>query len=106
VSVCIEKSNAGFFRHIGERAIVVVVVEAILAEIRDIDIRPAIVIVIGHGAEGSDKGINHAAFENPNGTRALIITNAGPARTAAIRIGDMEADVALDNDSITSLVWS
>jgi glucosylceramidase len=57
-------------------------------------------------SEGAAEGINHAAFENPDGTRALVITNAGPARTAAIRIGETEADVALDNDSLTSLVWS
>ena len=57
-------------------------------------------------SESAVQGINHAAFENPDGTRALVITNAGAARTAALRIGDVQADIALDNDSLTSLVWS
>jgi glucosylceramidase len=57
-------------------------------------------------SESSLPGINHSAFENPDGSRVLVMTNAGPARTAAIRIGDLEADVALGNDSLTSLVWS
>lgn len=51
-------------------------------------------------------GICHAAFENPDGTHALVITNPGPARTAAIRMGGMEAGIALDNDSVATFVWS
>src|SRR5579862_2567165 len=38
-----------FFGDVGERAVVIVVVEAILAEVRDVDVWPAVVVVIRHG---------------------------------------------------------
>lgn len=51
-------------------------------------------------------GINHAAFANPDGTRILVITNAGPAKSAAVQLGTMQADIALDEDSVTTWVWA
>lgn len=51
-------------------------------------------------------GISHAAFANPDGTRVLVVTNSGPARTATAQIGAMQADIALDKDSLTTWLWS
>lgn len=51
-------------------------------------------------------GISHAAFANPDGTRVLVVTNSGPARKATVQIGAMQADIALDKDSLASWVWS
>jgi glucosylceramidase len=50
-------------------------------------------------------GVSHAAFENPDGERVLVITNQGPAQTAAIRLGEMEAAISLDKDSVSTFVW-
>jgi glucosylceramidase len=51
-------------------------------------------------------GVGHAAFANPDGSRVLVVTNSGPAQTAAVRMGAMQADIALDTDSLTTWVWS
>ena len=50
--------------------------------------------------------ISHAAFANPDGTRVLVVSNPGPALTAAVQMGGMKADIALDSDSVTTWVWS
>jgi glucosylceramidase len=50
--------------------------------------------------------ISHAAFANPDGTRVLVVTNPGPAKTASVQVGAMKADIALDKDSVTTWVWS
>jgi len=51
-------------------------------------------------------GISHAAFANPDETRVLVVTNSGPARKATVQIGAMQADIALDKDSLATWVWS
>jgi glucosylceramidase len=50
--------------------------------------------------------ISHVAFANPDETRVLVVTNAGPAQTATVQMGAMQADMALDKDSVTTWVWS
>jgi glucosylceramidase len=57
-------------------------------------------------SESALTGISHAAFANPDGTRVLVVTNSGPAQTATVQMGAMQADVALDKDSVTTWVWS
>ena len=57
-------------------------------------------------SESTLAGISHAAFANPDGTRVLVVTNAGPAQTATVQMGAMKADIALDKDSVTTWVWS
>jgi glucosylceramidase len=51
-------------------------------------------------------GVSHVAFANPDGTRVLVVTNLGPAQTATLQMGAMEADLALDKESVTTYVWS
>ena len=50
--------------------------------------------------------VSHAAFANPDGTRVLVVTNSGPAQTATVQMGAMQADVGLEKDSVTTWVWS
>ena len=50
-------------------------------------------------------GVSHVACENPDGTRALVITNSGPAQGVTLHMGTMKADITLDKDSLTTLVW-
>lgn len=56
-------------------------------------------------SEGNLEGVSHVAFANPDGTRAVVLTNAGVERTARLRLAGRVADVALPADSITSLTW-
>jgi glucosylceramidase len=56
-------------------------------------------------SEGSLEGVSHVAFANPDGTRAAILTNAGPERTAHLQLARRTAKVALPKDSITTLTW-
>jgi len=57
-------------------------------------------------SESALPGISHAAFANPDGTRVLVVTNPGPAKTASVQVGAMRADIALDKDSVTTWAWS
>lgn len=57
-------------------------------------------------SESTLTGISHAAFANPDGTRVLVVTNSGPAQTATVQMGPMQADIALDKDSLATWVWS
>ena len=57
-------------------------------------------------SESTLTGISHAAFANPDGTRVLVVTNSGPAQTATVQMGALQADTALDKDSVTTWVWS
>ena len=51
-------------------------------------------------------GISHAAFANQDGTRVLVVTNSGPAQTATVQLGSMQAEITLGNNSLTTWVWS
>ncbi|MBZ5654556.1 MAG: hypothetical protein LAO56_04665 [Acidobacteriia bacterium] len=50
--------------------------------------------------------VQHVAFENPDGQRVAVVTNVGAARTVVLQIGKMESEIALEKDSVTTLVWS
>jgi glucosylceramidase len=47
----------------------------------------------------------HIAFENPDGKKVLILTNLGPRRTIQVNNGLKSATVALEEDSIATIVW-
>jgi glucosylceramidase len=57
-------------------------------------------------SEGAFTGVDHAAFSNPDGTQVLVVTNSGDAQTVTVQMGAMEAEIALDKDSLTTWVWS
>ncbi|MFZ0085052.1 MAG: glycoside hydrolase family 30 beta sandwich domain-containing protein [Candidatus Acidiferrales bacterium] len=56
-------------------------------------------------SQSASTGLQHVAVENPDGGQVLVLTNPGPARTVAIRLGDKFASVALRADSLTTLSW-
>ena len=56
-------------------------------------------------SEGNLERVSHVAFANPDGTYAAVLTNAGAERTARLRLAGKAAEVALPNDSVTSLTW-
>ena len=56
----------------------------------------------------SDTGLTdlqHVAFENTDGSRVVVLTNPGPARTIRLQSGNFSAPVSLQSDSVTTLVW-
>jgi len=50
--------------------------------------------------------VRHAAFQNPDGQNVLVVTNAGPARNATLQIGNLQSEVSLEKDSVTTFTWS
>ena len=66
---------------------------------------------VRHGArrfESSStlEGVSHAAFANPDGQNILVLTNPGGSREVNVRQGQGAVKVSLEQDSITTLVWS
>ena len=57
-------------------------------------------------SESALTGISHVAFANPDGTRVLVVTNSGPAQRTTVQMGAMQADIALEKDSVTTWVWA
>ena len=56
-------------------------------------------------SSASLEGVSHVAFANPDGIKAVVLTNAGPQRKATLRMSGMETAVNLPADSITTLTW-
>ena len=56
-------------------------------------------------SSSSNTDVQHVGFENPDGGRVLVLTNAGTARRVSVRMNAMMTEVALDASSITTLVW-
>jgi glucosylceramidase len=57
-------------------------------------------------SEGSAQGVGHAALEHPNGRRVLVLSNASGARPVRVQLGETQAEVSLEENSVTTLVWS
>ncbi|MBO0912749.1 MAG: hypothetical protein J2P13_13240, partial [Acidobacteria bacterium] len=58
------------------------------------------------GSESTGPEILHAAFENPDGQRVVVLTNPASARTCDLRLGSETASLPLGENSVTTLVWS
>ena len=58
----VAEGDAGLFGHVGKRAVMVVVVEAVLAVVADEEVGPAVVVVIGHGAAVTPAVVLDAGF--------------------------------------------
>jgi glucosylceramidase len=50
--------------------------------------------------------VAHLAVEHPDGRRVLVLTNPAAAQTASMQMGEKQADISLDGNSVTTLVWS
>ena len=57
-------------------------------------------------SSGQADGVEHVAFENPDGQKVLVLSNKGGETKITIRIGQSTAEVALAGDSVTTLFWS
>ena len=56
-------------------------------------------------SEGAVSGVEHVAVENPDGSRALIMTNQGEARAVDCGLGSARLHVSMPRDSVATLVW-
>jgi len=50
-------------------------------------------------------GVDHVAFENPDGGKVLIVTNGGGERKLAVKCGEKVLELNLVPDSMTTLTW-
>jgi glucosylceramidase len=57
-------------------------------------------------SQGELEGLAHVAFVNPDGTKSMVLSNVGGARTVQLRLGDMMTEVSLPGDSLTNLSWT
>jgi glucosylceramidase len=58
------------------------------------------------GSQSSGQAVLHAAFENPDGQKVLVLTNPGPAQKCQLKLGDRSVNVPLKQNSLTTLQWS
>ena len=58
------------------------------------------------GSEGVLENVSHAAFANPDGSTAVVLTNAGAERKVRLELAGRMAEVALPADSVATLTWS
>lgn len=56
-------------------------------------------------SHGQLAGLEHVALENPDGSRVLIITNRGEARTVDCGLDSSRLQVKMLKDSVVTLVW-
>jgi len=56
-------------------------------------------------SHGQLAGVEHVALENPDGSRVLIITNRGEARTVDCGLDSSTLQVRMPEDSVVTLVW-
>ena len=64
---------AGCFRNISEGSVVIVVVEAVLAVVAHIDVRPAVVVVVGDADAVAPAVIGDAGLRGDIGKRAVVV---------------------------------
>ena len=57
-------------------------------------------------SQGDIEGIAHAAFVNPDNTKAIVLTNTGATRKVQLRLGDMAVAIELPANSVTNLSWA
>jgi glucosylceramidase len=57
-------------------------------------------------SQSANSGVQHAAFQNPDGKRVLVVTNADAARSIELRSENLVATIPLKANSVTSLTWT
>ncbi len=56
--------------------------------------------------QSSAPDLGHVAVGNPDGSSVLVLANNGPARSVSVQLGTRLAEVPLEENSVTTLVWS
>lgn len=50
--------------------------------------------------------LEHAAFQNPDGSQVLILANAGPEHEVEVRLGEKATSVQLGQNAVATLMWN
>ena len=69
----VAEGYAGFGGDVGEGAVVVVMVEAVLAEVGDVEVRPAVVVVVGDGCAEAPAVVGDASFGGDVGEGSVVV---------------------------------
>ena len=69
----VAQRHAGFLGHVGEGAVVVVAVEAVLAEVGDKDVGPAVVVKVANGHTEAPAVVGHAGLRGHVGKRSVVV---------------------------------
>jgi len=56
-------------------------------------------------SRGDMAGIDHVAFENPDGSHVLVLTNQGGEQKIQCQVGSRAMNLTLVPDSVTTLLW-
>lgn len=56
-------------------------------------------------SQGEVDGVDHVAFENPDGSHVLVVTNSGEKRQIECRFASQALDLTLEGDSISTVSW-
>ena len=57
-------------------------------------------------SSGTIQGVDHVAFENPDGQKVLVVTNSGDAKTIKIQQGNKATELSAPAKSVNTLTWS
>jgi glucosylceramidase len=57
-------------------------------------------------SSGTVQGVDHVAFENPDGQRVLVLANTGELKRVRVKLAGKVAELALPPDSVSTLYWS
>ena len=57
-------------------------------------------------SSGKVTGVDHVAFENPDGKKVLVVTNADEAKSVTLEQANKSVEVELLPKSVSTLVWS
>ena len=49
--------------------------------------------------------LTHVSFENPDGSRVLVLTNTGEERDVSLLVGSLQTDLHLDRHSVATVTW-
>jgi glucosylceramidase len=56
--------------------------------------------------ESTLQSVNHVGVQNPDGGRLVVLTNPGTDQKVALQMGNVQAELNLTKDSVTTLVWA
>ena len=56
-------------------------------------------------SRGKLPGVEHVAFENPNGQKILVLTNSGGEKRITLKEANQTVGLSLPQDSLTTLMW-
>jgi glucosylceramidase len=57
------------------------------------------------GSQGGPNNVDHVAFQNPDGSSVLVLTNPGSLQQVQCQVASQALELTLDPGSITSLTW-